>query len=192
MRHVVGRWLSSQRSGVKNTISLGWVLVFSSAGIARASVVYDSHLQGTYDAFGGCMLCHTDTSGGNGTITRKFGKTLQGLGLRGSSDYASAEVAKEALDAAIAALGTADSDADGASDFEELTGSGDPNDPKVVTGGAQAPEPVEYGCIGGTIAGRTDVGFPNAVVAAGFALVMVTWRRRRGEVGAPARCRPFD
>lgn len=185
MRHVDGGRLSSRQRAMAKRVSLGSALVLSCVGPARASALYDGYLQTNYDAYGGCTLCHTDNNGGDETVTRPFGKTLMNKGLLGGANFAS-------LDAAIAALGTADSDADGASDFEELTGSGDPNDPKVVTGGAQAPEPVEYGCIGGTIAGRTDVGFPNAVVAAGFALVMVTWRRRRGQVAPPARCRPFD
>lgn len=139
---------------------------------AAASPAYGPYLTTNYDSTGACTLCHTDNTGGAGTIKRAFGKTLQAKGLLGASNTAS-------LDAAIAALGASDSDGDGATDIDELTGNGDPNDPAVVTGGAEAPEPVEYGCVGGTIAGHTESTSSEALAAAGFVAAALLWSRRR-------------
>lgn len=140
-------------------------------GLASASIVYGPYLETNYGATGGCLLCHRDNNGGAGTVTREFGKTLQSKGLVGGNTTS--------LDAAIAALGNADSDGDGAADSDELTGMGDPNDPAVLTGGAQAPEPIEYGCVGGTIAGRTAPEPGAAVVAAVFVAGALAWAARR-------------
>ncbi len=150
-------------------------LVVTSASPSWASLNFPQHLIQTYD-WGGqpseCTLCHTNNNGGAGTITKPFGNALKSNGLAGVGNTAS-------LDAAILALGDTDSDGDGASDVDELTLSGDPNDPAVIPGGFVASEPVEYGCVGGTISRSSESSPTSALVASGFVAAVLLWSRRR-------------
>lgn len=141
----------------------------TSAAPAFASKGYLPYLAENYGAVLDCTYCHTDNNGG--VVTRDFGKTLKSKGLVGGSQYTT-------LDAAIAALGDSDTDGDGDTDYDELTLAGDPNNPKVRVGEAGR-EPVEYGCVGGTIAGHTESTSSEALAAAGFVAAALLWSRRR-------------
>lgn len=151
-------------------------LVVTTSGASFASVLFPQHLIQTYGWVGSpgeCTLCHTTSPGALDNAVKPFAATLKARGVR-AGDLAS-------LDAAIAALQGNDTDGDGAPDIDELTQQGDPNDPLILPGQATAPEPVEYGCVGGTIAGRTDSSSGGAAAAAAF-VAAALWcsRRQRG------------
>lgn len=139
------------------------------AAPAFASEKYLPYPVDNYGAVLDCTYCHADNTGG--IVTRDFGKTLKSKGLVGGSNF-------ESLDAAIAALGDADTDGDGDTDFDELTQSGNPNDPTVHVGEAGL-DPAEYGCVGGTIAGPAESTSSAAWAAAGFVAAVLLWSRRR-------------
>lgn len=75
------------------------------------------------DAEPSCTICHETDVGGDRTIDKPFGLTLQQLGTTGDNDLTSLE---QAL-AAIEAVGY-DSDQDGVSDTDELKGGTNPNE----------------------------------------------------------------
>jgi hypothetical protein len=149
------------------------LLVASHSLWASDSAAFDSlrtELITKYNYGGDCKICHA-TSMGGGTAGQPFALTLKAKGLV-ATDPASVSVAVEALTPAD------DSDADGDSDFDELTQDGDPNDASVGIGEAGV-EPAEYGCVGGTIAGNTESNSGAALAAAGFMAAALLWSRRR-------------
>ncbi len=131
--------------------------------------LYDS-LVADYGYSGDCSVCHATPVGG-GIAGKPFALKLKEKGLVGA-DVASLKTAMDALTPAD------DSDGDGASDFDEVTQAGDPNDPAIGIG-AGGGEEVEYGCVGGTIAGRTKADPSTALAAAGFVAAALLWSRRR-------------
>lgn len=161
------------QSALRSTLS--GALVLATPGLSWASANFPQHLIDTYGWGGGpaeCTLCHTASPGTAGTAVKPFANALKARGLAGLANAS-------ALDAAIDMLGTTDSDGDGATDVDELTLEGDPNDAAIAPGGFAASEPVEYGCVGGTIAGRTESNSNAALAAAGFVAAALLWSRRR-------------
>jgi hypothetical protein len=157
------------------SLTIGGALVLATPSAAWASAGFPSYLIDNYGWAGSpteCTLCHTSSPGISGTAVRPFATALKARGLAGGGNTA-------ALDTAIDMLGATDSDGDSATDVDELTQEGDPNDPSTKPGGFEASEPVEYGCVGGTIAGRTDGDSRVAVVAAAFVAAALVWSRRR-------------
>ena len=91
-----------------------------------------------------CTVCHTNNSGGSGTVTQPFGVAMKDCGLVASS----VSKLKEAL-AQMDADGV-DSDGDGILDTQALADGIDPNDGNAFCGSVRP----EYGCFGGgTVAG---------------------------------------
>lgn len=93
-----------------------------------------------------CALCHNKGITGVGTVTTAFGKSLRAQGAV-ADDQAK-------LFAALDALGTTDSDADGTDDLTELRAGRDPNTLDAVDGGtggggggdSEGPISLKYGC----------------------------------------------
>jgi hypothetical protein len=86
-----------------------------------------------------CTVCHTNNSGGSGTVTQPFGVAMKDRGLVGGS------VSK--LQDALAQMDAdgVDSDGDGILDTQALTDGIDPNDGTTFCGTLRP----EYGCVGG-------------------------------------------
>jgi hypothetical protein len=107
------------------------------AGLAHGSSVYPpeirAHLSLSYTP--ACTLRHNTPSGGFGTVTTPFGRSMMSRGLV-AQNIASLDTALDAL-----AAEHTDSDGDGVSDIDELKGGSDPN----VSGGGSVPPPT-YGC----------------------------------------------
>lgn len=106
-------------------------------GMAHGSSIYPpevrSHLSLSYTP--ACTLCHETESGGFGTVTTPFGKSMMARGLV-AQNLASLDTALDALSAEHT-----DSDHDGVPDIDELKAQTDPN----VAGGGSVTPP-SYGC----------------------------------------------
>lgn len=87
-----------------------------------ASPAYAYVLLSAFD-FGGCPSCHTNQAGGLGTVTKPFGISMMGLGLKANDTTSLYEALTELETSGI------DSDGDTYADFDELSPDGDPNDP---------------------------------------------------------------
>jgi MYXO-CTERM domain-containing protein len=109
-----------------------------------------------------CTLCHESATGGMGTATTPFARSLRELGLRGRGDESSLY---DALDASVAA--GLDSDEDGLEDVEELMSGSSPN-----LAGEEPSNPPAAGC---TVAPPDANSTPWGWIAAALAAVM---RRR--------------
>jgi Bacterial TSP3 repeat len=70
-----------------------------------------------------CILCHTSDSGGAGTATKPFARTLEQFGLGAALDPG---LLASALDQVVTCQ--TDSDGDGISDVDEIKNGTDPND----------------------------------------------------------------
>lgn len=88
-----------------------------------ASPAYAYVLATYFDFNGGCPSCHTNQAGGLGTVTKAFGISMMGLGLKADDATSLYEALTELETSGI------DSDGDTYSDFDELSADGDPNDP---------------------------------------------------------------
>lgn len=112
----------------------------------------------------GCLLCHKTNDGGNGTIDKPFGKTMQSHGLKGAQTNtlytALAYVANHS-----AATPIVDSDHDAVPDYTEVAiDHTNPNDPKSFV----RPPPVEIPPVGGA-AGESGAGGAGLQTAEGGA-----------------------
>ena len=137
-------------------------LALLGAHVATATANFPAALQSELGATCAppCTVCHTNNSGGTGTVTQPFGVAMKDRGLVGSS----VSKLQEAL-AQMDADGV-DSDGDGILDTQALADGIDPND---GTAFCNAIRP-EYGCVnGGTYAGVLL-----------FLLPVVARRRRNG------------
>ena len=107
-------------------------------GLAHGSPSYPAeiraHLSLSYTP--PCTLCHQTESGGFGTVTTPFGKSMMARGLV-AQNLASLDTALDAL-----AAEQTDSDHDGDTDIGDLKAGADPN----VPGGGSG-TPLAYGCL---------------------------------------------
>ena len=106
-------------------------------GLAHGSSIFPpevrAHLSLSYTP--ACTLCHNTPSGGFGTVTTPFGKSMRARGLV-AQNLGSLDTALDAL-----AAEHTDSDGDGVGDIDELKAGSDPN----VAGGGSVTPPT-YGC----------------------------------------------
>jgi hypothetical protein len=154
---------------------MGGLLVWATPSVSWASEPYPGYLIQNY-GWGGqtneCTLCHTSSPGSALNATQPFVLGLKSKGLTGGLNFAS-------LDAALAASMETDSDGDGATDLIEVAQDGNPNDAAILPGGFVASEPVEYGCVGGTIAGTSHSSPSSAGFASGLVVAALLLSRRR-------------
>ncbi len=156
---------------------LGALVAMSSislfAGSASASTTYWAYLLTTYEFQGDCTVCHKTPQGMAGTVDKKFGQNLMTKYGLGGAD----EAKFESVMAQITADGL-DSDGDKATDVEELSGGGNPNDPAILPGGFEPPVQAEYGCLG-AIAGNKSSTDGAALTAAALVAAVLVLKRRR-------------
>jgi hypothetical protein len=115
----------------------------------------------------GCLLCHTNPSGGLGTANTAFATYLRSRGLR-AGDEASL---RGALGAMVGEKH--DTDGDGTPDADELAAGEDPN------GEADTSiEPVAYGCGAHVAPASAPFAAPWAVVAAALSILLRRRARR--------------
>ena len=133
------------------------------AGLAHASSIYPpeirTHLSLSYTP--DCTVCHDVPTGGFGTVTKPFGRSMMARGLV-AQNLGSLDTALDAL-----AAEKTDSDGDGVPDIDELKAQTDPN---VAGGGAVAP--ISYGCF--DVSGQG--GSPLALLPVGLALLVFRLR----------------
>jgi thrombospondin type 3 repeat protein len=136
------------------------------AALAHASSIFPpevrTHLALSYTP--ACTLCHNTPSGGFGTVTTPFGKSMIARGLVAQN--------LQSLDTALDALAAEkkDSDGDGVPDIDELKAGTDPN----VAGGGTYPPP-SYGCF--DVSGQG--GSPLALLPVALAFFLAALRLRR-------------
>lgn len=144
----------------------------------------EAHLSLTYTP--PCTICHTTLSGGTGTVTKDFGKSMRQNGLvSGSTDSVNAGL--DALDGA-----NVDSDCDDVNDVQQLKEGREPNTGEFIDGSGNA-KPDNAGCAPGTggsvdpaygcgaqLANGSVTGSPwGAVAALATILGLGASRRRR-------------
>jgi len=145
------------------------VVAVLAGGAAQASPTFPAeiraHLGLSYTP--PCTLCHNTPSGGFGTVTTPFGKSMMARGLVAEN--------LQSLDTALDALAAemTDSDGDGVPDIPELKNGTDPN----VPGGGGTP--VSYGCF--DVSGQR--GSPLGLLPLALALLLFRARRARGDSG---------
>jgi hypothetical protein len=122
---------------VANLRRLVLAIAVLAGGLAHGSSIYPpevrAHLSLSYTP--ACTLCHETESGGFGTVTKPFGKSMMARGLV-AQNLGSLDTALDAL-----AAEHTDSDHDGVGDIDELKAGADPN----VAGGGSVTPP-SYGC----------------------------------------------
>ena len=137
-------------------------------GLAHGSPTYPAeiraHLSLSYTP--PCTLCHQTESGGFGTVTTPFGKSMMARGLV-AQNLASLDTALDAL-----AAEHTDSDHDGVSDIDELKAGTDPN----VAGGGSVTPPT-YGCL--DVSGQP--ASPLALLPLALAWLLLRVRRVRNQ-----------
>ena len=138
-------------------------------GLAHGSSIYPpeirAHLSLSYTP--PCTLCHQTESGGFGTVTTPFGKSMMARGLV-AQNLASLDTALDAL-----AAEHTDSDGDGVSDIDELKAGTDPNVP-----GGGAVTPPTYGCLDAS----GQRASPLALLPLALAWVLLRVRRVRDQI----------
>lgn len=143
---------------------LAFALTVLAGGLVQASSSYPpevrAHLSLSYTP--ACTLCHNTPSGGIGTVTTPFGKSMMSRGLV-AQNIASLDTALDALSAE-----RTDSDHDGVPDIDELKAGTDPN---VAGGGAVSPP--SYGCF--DVTGQP--GSPLALLPVALAVLLLRARR---------------
>ena len=153
-------------------------------GVALASPDYPGVIQDhlTMPCPPPCTLCHSSSSGGVGTVSKPFGKTLKdGYGLtRRDADLLRSKLDEMeqpvVVDAGADAGGVTeyppeDSDQDGVPDIAELRQARDPNEKGSGVLCAT------YGC-GARVAPDTQTDGAGLLVALGVAAALVVSRRR--------------
>jgi hypothetical protein len=132
-------------------------------GMAQASSLYpsavESHLGMTCAPQ--CTLCHTNNSGGGGTVTRDFGLAMMDRGLEGGSQTDLLKAALDQMD-----VDAVDSDGDGVPDIDALINGDNPNGGAAFCGDTAGPTPT-YGCFN-----HTPGGIASGGVIAGLALLI--------------------
>jgi hypothetical protein len=125
-------------------------------GLAHGSSIYPpevrAHLSLSYTP--ACTLCHETESGGFGTVTTPFGKSMMARGLV-AQNLGSLDTALDAL-----AAEHTDSDHDGVGDIDELKAGSDPN----VAGGGSVTPP-SYGCFDASGQGSSPLALLPLVLA---------------------------
>lgn len=118
-----------------------------------------------------CTVCHRDSNGGLGTVTKPFGKSMIGAQLEAANT--------QALKSAVATLRSqqTDSDGDGTPDIDELEKGSDPN-----AGGDVTVCGPTYGC-GARVEPRGEidrVALSAVLLSLGAMAALGRRRRRRG------------
>jgi hypothetical protein len=165
--------------------------ILTTSGLASASESFPPIIHQIYKLGSDpeCTLCHATIEGGDDTITTKFGKKMEGRGVKG-------KIPSSLGPALVAAYeDQQDSDGDEATDFYELRSGTDPNDegdvPELGAGGApgeefdlgeipELPPLPEHGC--SLAAPRRGLGL------ASLGLLFV-WALRRRRVARASRFR---
>jgi hypothetical protein len=143
---------------------LALAITVLAGGLAHGSSIYPpeirAHLSLSYTP--ACTLCHNTPSGGFGTVTTPFGKSMMARGLV-AQNLGSLDTALDAL-----AAEHTDSDGDGVGDIDELKAGSDPN-----VGGGGSVTPPSYGCFDVTGQGAG----PLALVPLALAWLLLRLRR---------------
>lgn len=117
---------------------LAWIGVSTVGADACATLEFAQVMMAPpYEQSGDCRLCHAQVIGSAGTANQPFAKTLQRMGISGTSSGRD-------LERVLERLGDEDSDGDGSPDIEELLTGGDPNEEGC--GSVHQELVYEYGC----------------------------------------------
>ena len=178
-------------------ISLSMALLGVAApGLALATPGFPDAIKAdlslSYEKAPPCTICHTDLSGGTGTVTRAFGIAMRKDGLIPYDP----DSLKKALAASEAAK--TDSDCDKVSDIAQLKEGRDPNTGAYIDGSGKTapaasscggstekPETPEYGC-GAHITATSSASAWQSALAVAALLGVGLFRRRRADHGARA------
>lgn len=163
-------------SGRRRVFGLVVIACVTRAASAFASPAYPSgvtaHLGLSYTP--ACTICHTNDTGGIGTVTRPFGISMRAHGLVSESE--------PSLFAALDSMAAdhTDSVCDGTPDIDDLKAGRDPNVPDGDAGPAGCGDTVipRYGC-GATVAPRSDDETASSIAGWSALIFGGCWANRR-------------